>query len=83
MLQWMVESARYFTLDDFNCRLENIELGHMESKSRPSIVSGKTLTSEGNSLKQNGWFVCITALILLIFSFTDVASRTDFVTSHW
>ena len=38
MLQWMIESAHYFTLDDFNSRLENIEFGYMESKSRPNIV---------------------------------------------
>ena len=60
MLQWMIESAHYFTLDDFNSRLENIEFGYMESKSRPSIVSGKTIMSEGNSLKQN---VCLHARV--------------------
>ena len=47
MLQWMIESACFFTLDDLNCRLENLELGHMETASRPSLISGKTLTTEG------------------------------------
>ena len=57
MLHWMIESACYFTLDDLNSRLENLELGHMESKSHPSLISGKTMMSEGNSLKQNGLYV--------------------------
>ena len=49
--------------------MENIEFGYMESKSRPSIVSGKTIMSEGNSLKQNGLLACKGVLILLINDF--------------
>ena len=44
----------YFTLDNFNGWLENLELGYMECKSRPTPISKKTLQSSGNSLKQSG-----------------------------
>jgi len=54
MLQTFVNRKKYFALDEFNSRLENLELGYMESKSRPTPVSQKTLNSESNSLKQNG-----------------------------
>jgi len=57
MLQWMIESACYFTLDDLNGHLENLELGHIESKGHPSLILGKTMMSEGNSLKQNGLYI--------------------------
>ena len=54
MLKTMVSRKKYFTLEEFNSQLENMELGYMESKSRPSSISHKTLNSESNSLKQNG-----------------------------
>ena len=52
----MVNSEAYFTLDTFNCHLENLELGYMESNDRPTTISAKTFNSEGNSLKQNGMY---------------------------
>lgn len=54
MLQTFVNRKKYFTLEELNSHLENMELGYTESKSRPSLVSHKTLNSESNSLKQNG-----------------------------
>ena len=54
MLQTFVNDKKYFTLDEFNSRLENLELGYTESKSRPTLISHKTFNSESNSLKQNG-----------------------------
>ena len=53
LLRVLVQSDN-FTLEDFNSRLENTELGYMEYKNRPSIISSKTFSSNGNSLKQNG-----------------------------
>ena len=44
----------YLTLDNFNDWLENLELGYMEYKSRPTPISKKTLQSSRNSLKQSG-----------------------------
>ena len=54
LLRTLVSKKKYFTLEEFNSRLENLELGYMESKSRPTLVSHQTLYSESNSLKQNG-----------------------------
>ena len=54
LLQYMVNSKKYFTLVEFNSRLENLELGYMESRSCPTQISPKTLNSDGSSLKQNG-----------------------------
>lgn len=56
MLQFMINREGYFTLEIFNSHLVNLELGYMESNNRPTVVSIKTLNSEGNSLKQNGMF---------------------------
>ena len=54
MLQTFVNVKHYFTLEEFNSRMENLELGYTESKNRPTLLSHKTLNSESNSLKQNG-----------------------------
>jgi len=54
MLQFMIDTEGYFSLDDLNSRLEHIELGYMESKDRPTAITAKTLYSSGNSLKQKG-----------------------------
>ena len=56
LLQVMTHAESYITLDEINARLECLELGHMESKDRPSQISQKTLQSQGASLKQNGSF---------------------------
>lgn len=56
MLQFMISHEGYFTLEVFNSSLVNLELGSMESNNRPTVISTKTLNSEGNSLKQNGLF---------------------------
>lgn len=53
MSQVMVNTG-YFSLDELNMRLENFELGYMESKNCPSTFSVKNFNSDGNSLKQNG-----------------------------
>jgi len=59
LLRVLIEDKSYFSLDYFNNCLETLELGYMESKSRPTIISLQTFRSSGNSLKQNGKFVCI------------------------
>ena len=54
MLKAMIFTDEYFSLNHFNSRIANLELGHMESKDRPSFISLKTLQSPGHSLKQKG-----------------------------
>ena len=54
LLQYFVNFENYFTLETLNSKVENVELGSIESKNRPTVISLKTLTSGGNSLKQNG-----------------------------
>lgn len=56
MLKVMVYDEKYFSLEVFNTRLVNTELGYMEAKDRPTPISTKTLTSTGLSLKQAGKF---------------------------
>jgi len=53
LLQVMIQN-KAFTLDLFNTRLKNVELGYMESSKRPTLVALTTLNGDGNSLKQNG-----------------------------
>ena len=54
LLHAMIDDKNYFSLTIFNSHLENLELGYMECKNRPTIISAKTYSSTGNSLKQNG-----------------------------
>ena len=58
MLKVMIQQEHYFTLDDLNSRITNFELGYMEEKDRPTVVSYSTLTS-GHSLKQAGKSMCV------------------------
>lgn len=54
MIKSMVAEEKYFTLDQFNSWLENIELGYMEAKDRPTAIAANTLNSDSHSLKQSG-----------------------------
>ena len=54
MLQVMINVEGYFSIDELNSHMEHLELGYMENNNRPTLLSSKTLNSEGNSLKQNG-----------------------------
>lgn len=54
MLRYMINVENYFSLDVFNSKLRNLELSSTESKNKPTSISPKTISSEGNSLKQNG-----------------------------
>ena len=56
MLQIMINTEKYFTLDQLNSWIENLKLGYMESSNRPTTISAATLTSDGNTLKQNGTY---------------------------
>ena len=68
MLRVMIAEERYFALDTLNTRMENLELGYMESKDRPTPISDTTLFSSGVSLKQAG--ACFFYIYLsLFFSF--------------
>ena len=59
MLRVMITEERYFTLDTLNTRMENLELGYMESKDCPTPISDTTLFSSGVSLKQAGTYFLI------------------------
>jgi len=53
LLHYMIENCS-LTVQEFNSRLENVDLGYMEVKNKPTVISVKTMNSVGNSLKQNG-----------------------------
>ena len=54
MLKEFILHDHYFTLERLNSKLENMELGYMESKDRPSPISDVTLKSKDNRLTQAG-----------------------------
>ena len=57
MLKVFIRDEKYFSLSELNTRIENIDLGNMESKDRPSPIADSTLQCGGtskNSLKQAG-----------------------------
>ena len=55
MLKNMICDDKYFTLDFLNSRLENIDLGYMDAKNRPTSIAARYLLAPtGLSLKQNG-----------------------------
>lgn len=92
LLHVMIEEEGYFSLDYFNSCLDNLELGYMESKSRPTLISVRTFRSAGNSLKQTSMFciymytytyMCYIQLCRFVFSLTDVVARTCFATDYW
>lgn len=60
MLQILIHTDKYFTLDQLNSWIENFELGYMESSNRPTTISAATINSGGNTLKQNGTYVHMT-----------------------
>ena len=53
LLHYMIEKCS-LTVQELNSRLENVDLGYMEVKNKPTLISVKTMNSDGNSLKQNG-----------------------------
>ena len=69
MLGVMIDTEKYFTLEEFNSRLEHMELGYMESKDRPTPVAAVTLRSPGHSLKQAGMLVHCHYHYRLLFSY--------------
>lgn len=58
LLLYMIKE-KYFTLDELNSRLENMELGYMEAKDRPTVIASNTLSSSSNKLKQEGTLYCM------------------------
>ena len=53
LLNYMIDNCS-LTVQEFNSRLQNIDLGYMEMNNKPTATSVKTMNSNGNSLKQNG-----------------------------
>jgi len=49
LLQAMTQN-NVFSLELLNTRLENLELGHMESNNRPSLIAPTTLHGDGNKM---------------------------------
>lgn len=54
MLQEMIHSDGYFTVDLLNSRLINTELGYMEQKDRPTPIDAKNISNSGHTLSQAG-----------------------------
>ena len=64
LLQHMIRE-KLFTLDEFNSRTKNMDLGYMEVKDRPSLITQTTLFSPSNKLKQEGVcvYVCVSVCV--------------------
>ena len=58
LLKYLIYDEQFFSLDDLNSAIQCIELGHLESLDRPSLITYKTLHEDGHSLKQQG-FCCM------------------------
>lgn len=54
MLRKFILDDGYFTLEHLNDKIENMELGYMESKDRPSSIADITLKSQDSRLTQAG-----------------------------
>ena len=72
----MIHGKKYFTLNALNYAIENMELGHLDSLDRPSVISYKTLFIDNNhSLQQQGkrYYVIVTTLCIN-YRYTDVGT---------
>ena len=72
LLHKMTENS-IVTLQEFNSRLENVELGYMEVENKPTTISVTTYNSDGNSLKQNGKNIYIKYMSSIVFIILYVA----------
>ena len=59
LLTKIIYDEHYFTLKEFNSRLENMDLGYMEAKDRPSEITVINLKNPGTKLKQQGMYVYV------------------------
>lgn len=64
LLNVFIRKEKYFTLAEFNSRLECLDLGYMESKDHPTPIADTTLSSGNNKLKQEGKVAIIFSKIL-------------------
>lgn len=56
LLNVLIKDEKYFSLAEFNSRLECMDLGYMEAKDRPTLIADTTLSNAGNKLKQEGMY---------------------------
>ena len=49
-----IRQEAYYTLEYLNQQIVGFELGYMENRDRPSLISSKTLQSNDHKLKQEG-----------------------------
>lgn len=54
MLNVHIYQESFYTLDYLNQQIAGLELGYMESRDRPSLISSKTIHGTDHSLKQEG-----------------------------
>ena len=73
MLNVFINNESYFSLMQFNSRLLNVDLGHMESKDRPTVIADTTLSSSSHKLKQEGEFMHIIMYNTIIPSYHTAA----------
>lgn len=59
LLKYLIFQEKYFTLEQLNTAIQNIELGQLEALDRPTPISPQTLREDGNSLKQQGALIVI------------------------
>ena len=83
LLQHLILEDKYFSLDRLNSAITCVELGYMETSSRPSEIDPSTLLSDGHSLKQNGMkyiihqvlnITCLHVYYMYILSFPNVVT---------
>ena len=55
LLKYLINEEQFFTLDELNCAIRNIELGQLDSLDRLTPISYQTLFhDQAHSLKQQG-----------------------------
>lgn len=67
VLRKFITEDKYFTLDELNSRIRAFDVGYMNTKNRPTPIAQSTLTSDDNSLKQNGMKLTFRLKCLCIF----------------
>lgn len=66
MLNIHINKDSLYTLDYLNQQIVGLELGYMESRDRPSLISSKTLHGSDHSLKQEGIIKIFVIVVIVI-----------------
>ena len=87
-----VIGQHYITYKTFANLLEGLELGYMEMDNKPSVIPARVINSDDKHLGQKGtqkWHTTLsnnllyTMMLYVIYSCSDVASRTTSTLLDW